>query len=83
VAYFTLGAGLLHEREGDVELWLDALTTTDARRLPLRTYAWLRAEAARMRGDQTSGATWAKRRRDLIAVATDPTRAEIARFLGL
>lgn len=82
-AYFTLGAGLLHDREGDVELWLDVLTTTDARRLPLRSYAWARAEAAKIRGDSASASLWTTRRATLVTIAADPSRAEIARYLGL
>ena len=82
-AYFTLAAGLLHEGEGDAELWLDVFTTTDARRLPLRSYAWARAESARMRGDAAAAALWATRREALVAVTADPARSEIARYLGL
>jgi hypothetical protein len=34
-----------------VELWLDAFSAIDAHTLPLSTYTWLRAEAARLRGE--------------------------------
>jgi hypothetical protein len=55
----------------------------DARRLPLRSYAWIRAEAARFRGDPASAARWATRLHALTALTADPGRAEIARYLGL
>lgn len=83
VAYYALAAELLGPGEGDVELWLDVFSAVDSHRLPHRTYAFLRAEAARLRGDPASAAIWAERGRALRAVAADPERAELARFLGL
>jgi len=82
-AYYTVAAELLKPNEGDVEIWLDVFSATDARRLPLRTYAWIRAESARFRGDPTSAARWTMRLRALTALTADPARAEIARYLGL
>jgi tetratricopeptide (TPR) repeat protein len=82
-AYYAIAAELLRAGEGDVEIWLDVFSATDARRLPLRTYAWLRAESARFRGDPASAARWTTRLRALTAVTADPAKAEIARYLGL
>ena len=82
-AYYAVAAELLPPSEGDVEIWLDVFSATDARSLPLRTYAWIRAESARFRGDPASAARWTVRRRALTAVTADPARAEIARYLGL
>jgi len=82
-AYLSLAADLLRGDEGDVELWLDVFSAFEAHRLPLRTYTWLRAEAARFRGDPASAAVWTERRRALTKIAADPARAEIARYLGL
>ena len=82
-AYYAVAAELLKPEEGDVEVWLDVFTATDARRLPLRSYAWIRAESARYRGDAASATRWTTRLRAITAVTADPTRAEIARYLGL
>ncbi len=82
-AYYAVAADLLKPAEGDVEIWLDVFTATDARRLPLRSYAWIRAESARFRGDPASAARWTTRLRALTAVTADPAKAEIARYLGL
>ncbi|MEP7124410.1 MAG: hypothetical protein ABJE95_26010 [Byssovorax sp.] len=82
-AYYAVASELLKPGEGDVEIWLDVFSATDARRLPLRTYAWLRAESARFRGDPASAARWTTRLRALTAVTADPAKAEIARYLGL
>lgn len=82
-AYFTLAAGLVHAGEGDAELWLDVFTVTDARKIPLRSYAWARAESAHQRGDAAAATLWDTRRRALVAIVADPARSEIARYLGL
>lgn len=82
-AYYAVAAELLAPGEGDVEIWLDVFGATDARRLPLRSYAWIRAEAARFRGDPASAARWTTRLHALTALTADPGRAEIARYLGL
>lgn len=82
-AYYAVAAELLTPSEGDVEIWLDVFSATDARRLPLRSYAWIRAESARYRGDPASAARWTVRLRALTAITADPARAEIARYLGL
>ncbi|WP_437691976.1 hypothetical protein [Sorangium sp. So ce176] len=83
VPYAALAAQLLGEGEGDAEVWLDAFLALDAPRFSLRHYAFARAEAARWRGDDSSAAAWQRRHDALRAVAADPTRAEIARYLGL
>ena len=82
-AYYAVAADLLKPSEGDVEIWLDVFGSMDARRLPLRSYAWIRAEAARYRGDPASAARWTTRLHALAALTADPERAEIARYLGL
>ncbi|WP_437639073.1 hypothetical protein [Sorangium sp. So ce854] len=83
VPYAALAAQLLGDGEGDPEVWLDAFLALDAARFSLRHHAFARAEAARWRGDDSSAAAWQRRYDALRAVAADPTRAEIARFLGL
>jgi hypothetical protein len=83
VPHLALGAALLAGSPGDVELWLDAYAAVDARRVTHRAYAWSRAEAARWRGDAAAAERWAARLRALRAVAADPEREEIARFLGI
>ncbi|WP_438028864.1 hypothetical protein [Sorangium sp. So ce233] len=83
VPYAALAAQLLGEGEGDAEVWLDAFLALDAARFSLRHYTFARAEAARWRGDDSSAAAWQRRHDALRAVAADPTRAEIARYLGL
>ncbi|AUX31089.1 MULTISPECIES: hypothetical protein [Sorangium] len=83
VPYAALAAQLLVEGEGDAEVWLDAFLALDAPRFSLRHVAFARAEAARWRGDDGSAAAWQRRYEALRAVASDPARAEIARYLGL
>lgn len=83
VAYYLLMGDLLRPDEGDAEVWLDTVTALDAHTLPLSTYAFLRAEAARARGDAESGEAWAKHYRALAAIVSDPERAELARAIGL
>ena len=77
------GEGRAPAGEGDAEIWRDALLALDARRFSLREMAFARARAARSRGDVESAAVWQQRFEALRAVAADPARAEIARFLGL
>ncbi|WP_437871513.1 hypothetical protein [Sorangium sp. So ce363] len=83
VPYAALSAQLLGDGEGDPEVWLDAFLALDASRFSLRRYAFARAEAARWRGDEGSAAAWQRRYDALRAVASDPARAEIARYLGI
>ncbi|WP_438019665.1 hypothetical protein WMF18_11585 [Sorangium sp. So ce315] len=83
VPYAALAAQLLGDGEGDAEVWLDAFLALDAGRFSLRHHAFARAEAARWRGDDSSAAAWQRRYDALRAVAADPARAEIARYLGL
>jgi len=82
-AYLLVGGELLGADEGDTEIWVDALIAVDARRFSYRQIALARAAAARWRGDAEAGAAWWRRYEALRAVATDPARAEIARYLGL
>lgn len=68
---------------GDVEIWLDALTAIDARVMSHRSYTWLRALAASWRGDAAAASRWTQSYKALCVIASDPTRAELARFLGI
>ncbi len=63
------------------EVWLDALTAIDGRRLRLRSYAWLRMEAARFRGDGYHEHLWGERLAVLRAVANEEADLEATRFL--
>jgi hypothetical protein len=81
--YLSVAAELLGDGEGDVEIWLDAFLALDARRFSHREIAFARAEAALWRGDRASAEAWRGRYEKLRAVACDPERAEIARFLGI
>ncbi|WP_437838989.1 hypothetical protein [Sorangium sp. So ce1153] len=83
VPYAALAAQLLGDGEGDPEVWLDAFLALDAARFSLRHTTFARAEAARWRGDHGNAAAWQRRHEALRAVASDPSRAEIARYLGL
>ncbi|WP_437680592.1 hypothetical protein [Sorangium sp. So ce131] len=82
VPYAALAAQLLGG-DGDAEVWLDAFLALDAMRFSLRHTTFARAEAARWRGDAESAAAWQRRYEALRAVASDPTRAEIAWYLGI
>jgi hypothetical protein len=81
--YLALGAALAGEGEGDVEVWLDALSSTWARAGTMRAYAWARAEAARFRGDAEAASQWTTRYRTLSALAAAPEDAEIASVMGI
>ncbi|MDI1475515.1 hypothetical protein [Polyangium sp. y55x31] len=81
--HLALAGRLLPPSEGDVETWLDAVSAFDTRRFSLRSYAFARADAARMRGDAEAAARWEARYRFLRGVASDPTRMELARHLDL
>jgi hypothetical protein len=67
----------------DTEVWLDAMTSVDARRFSVRAYAFARAQAAFARGAADAGATWRAHERALAIAASDPTKLEIAAYLGL
>lgn len=82
-AYLALGAELLPEGDGDVEVWLDAFAATASRELTLRAYCWTRAQAARFRGDLAAGARWTERYRALARRAAAPDDAELAAALGI
>ncbi|MDI1443981.1 hypothetical protein [Polyangium sp. 6x1] len=81
--HLALAGRLLAPSEGDVEIWLDAVSAFDLRRFSLRSYAFARADAARMRGDAEAATRWEARYRFLRGVASDPTRLELARHLDL
>jgi hypothetical protein len=81
--YLALAADLLHEDEGDVEVWLDAFSATWSRRGTLRAYAWARAEAARFRGDAEAASQWTRRYRTLVSMAAVEDGAELAAALGI
>jgi hypothetical protein len=82
-AYLALGAQLLADGEGEVEVWLDAFSATAARAVTMRAYTWSRAEAARFRGDTEAASQWTRRYRTLVALAANPEDAEIAAVLGI
>ena len=66
-----------------VEVWLDALTTIDSRRIRLRSYAFMRMEAAALRGDKLHEQLWAERLSVLRKVASQTDDLEVARLLRL
>ncbi len=78
-----LASRLLGPGEGDVEVWLDALLALDERRFSLRSYAFARAEAARMRGDMATAATWDGRFRTLCKLAAEVPHYEFTRMLDI
>lgn len=78
-----LASRLLQPTEGDVEVWLDALLALDERRFSLRSYAFARAEAARMRGDMATAATWDGRFRTLCKLAAEVPHYEFTRMLDI
>jgi hypothetical protein len=82
LASLSLAADLLAD-DGDPTLWIDAFSALAPRVTSLRAYAWIRAHAARWRGDQAEASTWLTRHATLSAIAADPLRADIARYLGL
>jgi hypothetical protein len=65
------------------EVWLDALTTIDSRRIRIRSYAFMRMEAAAIRGDVESEALWRERLSVSRRVASNPDDLEAARLLRL
>lgn len=82
--YWALASALLGEGEGDREVWLDAFTLMESRRMPMRAYTWSRAEAARMRGDDEAAKLWVKRHKALVALAgVDEESEEICAFSGI
>jgi len=78
-----LASRLVQPSEGDPEVWLDALLAFDQRRFSLRSYAFARAEAARMRGDAATAATWDERFRTLCKVASEVPNYELTRHLDI
>lgn len=81
--HLLLASRLLPTSEGDAEVWFDALVAMDQRRFSLRSYAFARAEAARMRGDQATAATWDERYRTLCKVAAEVPHYEFTRHLDI
>lgn len=83
---FLVAAGRLLDDDtsaAGVETWLDTVSAIDARRLRLRSYAWARAEAAHIRGDEAHARLWAERLTKLRELAEDDELAEMALFLRL
>lgn len=81
--HLLLASRLLDSAEGDLEIWLDALLALDQRRFSLRSYAFARAEAARMRGDMTAATTWDERFRKLCKLAAELHHYEFTRHLDI
>lgn len=81
--HLLLASRLLHKDEGDMEVWFDALLALDQRRYSLRSYAFARAEAARMRGDMATAAKWDERFRTLCKLAAELPYYEFTRHLDL
>lgn len=82
LAYLSLATELLGG-QGSVEVWLDAVMAFGSRAASLRMFTWVRWQAAMRRGDQERAAEWWRRFEALRAITSDPTRAEIAAFLGI
>ena len=83
---FLVAAGRLLDDDASstsVETWLDVASALDARKLRLRSYAWARAEAARIRGDEAYARLWSERLAKLRELAEDDERMEMALFLRL
>lgn len=74
---------LTSEASDPHEVWLDAITAVDARRMRLRSYAFMRKEAARIRGDARAAADWEDRLEVLREVAKNEDDMDAARFLRL
>jgi len=81
--HLLLASRLLKADEGDMEVWFDALVAMDQRRYSLRSYAFARAEAARMRGDMTTAAKWDERFRTLCKLAAELPHYEFTRHLDI
>jgi hypothetical protein len=78
-----LASRLVEPSDGEPEVWLDALLAFDQRRFSLRSYAFARAEAARMRGDTATAAIWDGRFRTLCKVAAELPNYEFTRHLDI
>jgi len=81
--HLLLASRLLQPAEGDAEVWLDALLGLEQRRFSLRSYAFARAEAARMRGDTATAAAWDERYRTLCKLAAEVPHYEFTRHLDI
>ncbi len=82
VPYLVI-AGKLVGQPAHTETWLDALLSFDARRLSLRSYAWIRAEAAHLRSDQEARKLWQIRYRRLAELTATAAYAELYQQLRL
>ncbi len=80
--YFLVAARLAPDA-ASTEVWLDALTTIDGRRISMRALTWSRFAAARARGDGAAAALWSRRFDTLARLASDPLRMDAAALLGL
>ena len=81
-AYFAVAAQLADE-PAQIPVWLDALTSLETRRVPLRVYAFERARAAQWRGDTQAHDTWMARYRKLAGLLEDPALADLFQQLRL
>ena len=81
--HLLLASRLLNPSEGDMEVWFDALLALDQRRFSLRSYAFARAEAARMRGDMATATMWDERFRKLCKLASEVPYYEFTRHLDI
>lgn len=79
----SLAAELLAPGEGDVEVWLDAISATSSRATTMRSYAFARMEAARFRGDVAAASQWAKRYAALLSMTARAEDAELLAVLGI
>ena len=71
------------EEPAQVEPWLDAFFAIDARRWRQQGQAWIRARAARWRGDGGAAALWTARLRTLARWSLEPGAGELTQQLRL
>ncbi len=76
-------ASELAGKDGEPEVWLDAVMATDAPRFSMRAYAWARLNVAYGRGDRQSHAVWLKRFEFLATLIGTEDTAELARIVGI
>lgn len=83
--YLLAASRLLDEdtSAGGFEAWLDAVGAIDMKRIPLRSYAWMRMETARIVGNDWAADRWAERLGALRQLASAPEDLDAARFLRL
>lgn len=83
--YLLAASRLLDEdtSAGGFEAWLDAVGALDMKRIPLRSYAWMRMETARIAGNGWAADRWSERLTALRLLASAPEDLDAARFLRL